>query len=193
MEQDSENIDDDWLFNGPFIAFCIIGFFTGGAVGLEMGGTLLMVIGAILGGVVGYYVGEFLGQTLYQFFSKNETASPNQNHQTKTSSKASDSGHSQKKADENRRTNESKYSQENAKKQATPPKSDIYEKYYILLESRPQDDFNTIKNNYRHLVRQYHPDHLGLNASEAMHKYAKEMSQKLNEAYEIIKKQRGIK
>lgn len=64
---------------------------------------------------------------------------------------------------------------------------------YSILESSEEDDFETIKINYRRLVRQYHPDHLGSNASEAIHKHAKEMSQKINDAYGAIKKMRGVK
>jgi len=63
---------------------------------------------------------------------------------------------------------------------------------YNILEVTPNATDDEIKKAYRRLAIQYHPDkvaHLG----EDIRKAATEKFQKLNTAYEEIKKQRGIK
>jgi DnaJ like chaperone protein len=63
---------------------------------------------------------------------------------------------------------------------------------YNILEVTPTATDDEIKKAYRRLAIQYHPDkvaHLG----EDIRKSATEKFQKLNTAYEEIKKQRGIK
>lgn len=63
---------------------------------------------------------------------------------------------------------------------------------YDILESTPSATDEEIKKAYRHLAVQYHPDkvaHLG----EDIRKAATEKFQKLNAAYEEVKKQRGIR
>ncbi len=68
---------------------------------------------------------------------------------------------------------------------------DIFSAYNIL-EITPDATDEEIKKAYRRLAIQYHPDkvaHLG----EDIRKSATEKFQKLNAAYEEIKKQRGIK
>ncbi|PLW95390.1 MAG: molecular chaperone DnaJ [Marinilabiliales bacterium] len=62
---------------------------------------------------------------------------------------------------------------------------------YQILEVEPTASDEEIKKAYRKMAVKYHPDkvsHLG----EDVQKAAKEKFQKLNEAYEQIKKQRGI-
>jgi len=63
---------------------------------------------------------------------------------------------------------------------------------YSILEITPDATDEEVKKAYRRLAIQYHPDkvaHLG----EDIKKSATEKFQKLNAAYEEIKKQRGIK
>lgn len=62
---------------------------------------------------------------------------------------------------------------------------------YKILEIEPHASSEEIKKAYRKMAIKYHPDkvtHLG----EQFQKAAKEKFQKLNEAYENIKKERGI-
>lgn len=66
------------------------------------------------------------------------------------------------------------------------------EKAYAILESNENDDDNTIKKNYRNLVKKHHPDIIaGQGASQTIIDEATKKLQDLNEAYEIIKKHRG--
>lgn len=67
------------------------------------------------------------------------------------------------------------------------------EKAYEVLESSPSDDAATIKKNYRNLVKKHHPDIIsGQGASQNIIDEATKKLQEINEAYEIIKKDRGI-
>lgn len=67
------------------------------------------------------------------------------------------------------------------------------EKAYTLLESTQNDDDNAIKKKYRALVKKHHPDIIaGQGASQSIIDEATVKLQEINEAYEIIKKQRGI-
>ncbi len=67
------------------------------------------------------------------------------------------------------------------------------EKAYEILESSPNDNDSTLKKNYRNLVKKYHPDIItGQGASQNIIDEATKKLQEINEAYEIIKKQRGI-
>lgn len=178
MDDKQKSQDDDWLFYGPVIAFSIIGVVAGGLIGSNKGESILSVIlGVLLGGVLGFILGAMIGGFLDSLFD-DEVETSKQNYQSFNSSNNNQDNNSK---------GWEKFADELLKiiADANNP--------YTILESKQEDDFDTIKSNFRRLVRQYHPDHLGANASEAMHKYAKEMSQKINEAYEIIKKQRGIK
>ena len=179
MSRKEKHWDDDWYITAPFIAFFIICVATGGIIGYKSSKIVGMIIGTVIGIVIGFKL-TFLFAELFSLFSSEDEdkKSSQQHHQSSYSSGSGEKGNSQeweKLADELLKIIAD----------ANNP--------YTILECRQEDDFETIKINYRRLVRQYHPDHLGPNASEAMHKYAKEMSQKINEAYEIIKKQRGIK
>jgi len=67
------------------------------------------------------------------------------------------------------------------------------EKAYEVLQSSPNDDNNTLKKNYRTLVKKHHPDIIsGQGASQDIIEQATKKLQEINEAYEIIKKSRGI-
>jgi len=66
-------------------------------------------------------------------------------------------------------------------------------KAYEVLESNKKDDNNTLKKNYRKLVKQHHPDIIeGRGASQSIIDEATRKLQEINEAYELIKKDRGI-
>ena len=67
------------------------------------------------------------------------------------------------------------------------------EKAYEVLESNASDDNATLKKNYRNLVKKHHPDIIsGQGASQNIIDEATKKLQEINEAYEIIKKDRGI-
>ena len=67
------------------------------------------------------------------------------------------------------------------------------EKAYDILESTPNDDASTLKKNYRKLVKQHHPDIVsGQGASQDIIDAATKKLQEINEAYELIKKERNI-
>lgn len=70
----------------------------------------------------------------------------------------------------------------------TKPATESTDKYYEILESNKNDDFNTIKKNYRRLMKKYHYDTIAsTNPSEDQIKHAEEKSKQINEAYSIIK------
>ena len=67
------------------------------------------------------------------------------------------------------------------------------EKAYEILESNPADDAATLKKNYRSLVKKHHPDIIsGQGASQNIIDEATKKLQEINEAYELIKKDKGI-
>jgi hypothetical protein len=73
------------------------------------------------------------------------------------------------------------------------PKESL-DKYYEILESSKTDTLETIKKNYRRLMKQYHYDSLvSQNLSPQMIKLAEEKSQKINEAYSFIKEAKNSK
>jgi len=60
--------------------------------------------------------------------------------------------------------------------------------YYEILESNENDDFETIKKNYKRLAKEYHYDSLASkNLPQDMIDYANEKLKKINEAYEYVK------
>jgi DnaJ like chaperone protein len=64
--------------------------------------------------------------------------------------------------------------------------------YYEILNSKPTDDWDTIKKNYRELVKQYHYDKLASkNLPKDMLEYAENRLKEINEAYEALKKLKG--
>lgn len=67
------------------------------------------------------------------------------------------------------------------------------EKAYEVLESNSSDDNAVLKKNYRKLVKKHHPDIIsGQGAAQNIIDEATTKLQEINEAYEIIKKDRGI-
>lgn len=67
------------------------------------------------------------------------------------------------------------------------------DKAYAVLEANASDDDNTLKKKYRNLVKKHHPDIVsGQGASQDIIDEATKKLQEINEAYEIIKKDRGI-
>jgi DnaJ like chaperone protein len=67
------------------------------------------------------------------------------------------------------------------------------EKAYEILESNPADDSVILKKNYRSLVKKHHPDIIsGQGATQNIIDEATKKLQEINEAYELIKKDRGI-
>jgi len=63
---------------------------------------------------------------------------------------------------------------------------------YEVLESNESDSIDTIKKNYRRLVKQYHYDSMAAkNLPPDMLKFAEDKTKTLNQAYEKIKKSRG--
>jgi DnaJ like chaperone protein len=67
------------------------------------------------------------------------------------------------------------------------------EKAYEILDSNISDDAATLKKNYRTLVKKHHPDIIsGQGASQNIIDEATKKLQEINEAYELIKKDRGL-
>lgn len=63
------------------------------------------------------------------------------------------------------------------------------DKYYETLESSKSDSLDTIKKNYRRLIKEYHYDSIASKGlPEDMLKFAQKKTQELNEAYAAIKK-----
>ncbi|UCH22814.1 MAG: co-chaperone DjlA [Deltaproteobacteria bacterium] len=69
-----------------------------------------------------------------------------------------------------------------------------FEKYYAILQSTKQDTDDHIKKQYRKLVMEYHPDKIiSKGLPEEFNQFAHDKFREIQEAYEIIKKERGIK
>lgn len=68
---------------------------------------------------------------------------------------------------------------------------DNSESAYQILEVSKSDDNDTIKKAYRRLVKTHHPDKLAHLGEEHL-KGAQEKFQKIQEAYDTIKKERGL-
>ncbi|MGQ9848010.1 MAG: DnaJ domain-containing protein [Bacteroidales bacterium] len=66
------------------------------------------------------------------------------------------------------------------------------ENAYKILEVSPNATDNEIKKAYRKLAIEHHPDKVSY-LGEEIQKKAQEKFKKINEAYEFIKKHRGIK
>jgi len=75
-------------------------------------------------------------------------------------------------------------------KRATPTNS--IDEYYKELESSADDSFDTIKKNYRRLMKEHHYDSLASKGlPKEMLEYSEEKTKRLNEAYAAIKELRG--
>ena len=82
-----------------------------------------------------------------------------------------------------------KHFYENAAKQ----KLDSLDKAYEILESNKNDSLETIKNNYRKLVKTNHPDIIQASgADQSIIDMATRRLQEINEAYELIKKDKNV-
>jgi len=63
---------------------------------------------------------------------------------------------------------------------------------YALLGARPDEDMDSIKKKYRALVKEYHPDILmGQGKDQSIIDAATTKLQEINEAYEMIKKEKN--
>lgn len=63
------------------------------------------------------------------------------------------------------------------------------DKYYEVLESSKNDSLDTVKKNYRRLIKEYHYDSIASKGlPEDMLKFADEKTKELNEAYDAVKK-----
>lgn len=69
---------------------------------------------------------------------------------------------------------------------------DVSDKYYEVLESKRTDSLDTIKANYRRLMKEYHYDSIASkDLPQEMVKFAEEKTKLINEAYSAIKQMRG--
>ncbi len=68
-----------------------------------------------------------------------------------------------------------------------------FEKYYAILECNSNDSNEHIKKQYRKLVSEYHPDKIASKGlPEEFTKFANDKFREIKEAYDMIKKERGI-
>ena len=66
-------------------------------------------------------------------------------------------------------------------------------KYYAVLNCRPEDDDETIKKSYRKLVRENHPDIIASKGlPDEFQQVAADKFREIHEAYEKIRKERGF-
>jgi DnaJ like chaperone protein len=64
---------------------------------------------------------------------------------------------------------------------------------YKILGCKSTDDNTAIKKKYRELVKKYHPDFIqSKGQDESFVEFAKQKMQEINNAYDAIKKERGI-
>lgn len=69
-----------------------------------------------------------------------------------------------------------------------------FEKYYAILGCESRDSNEEIKKQYRKLVLDYHPDKIASKGlPEEFTKFANDKFREIQEAYEIIKKERNIR
>lgn len=62
------------------------------------------------------------------------------------------------------------------------------DRYYEVLESSKHDSLESIKKNYRRLIKEYHYDSIASKGlPKDMLKFAQEKTQELNEAYAFVK------
>lgn len=84
--------------------------------------------------------------------------------------------------------NEFNYKQQNYSNPQQTSSSKVDE-YYKTLESTRGDSLESIKNNYRRLIKEYHYDSIASkDLPDEMVKFAQVKTQELNEAYNEIKK-----
>jgi hypothetical protein len=164
MESKKSNWDDLWYLRGPFFAAIIIC----AVVGYNSWKIVGMLIGAAIGVVIGIKLALLIAILRDMFF---------------------DIFPSMKKDENLEEEDEASYQESNYYKKN---EAVINPEYYSILESTPKDNLETIKRNYRRLLMEFHPDKLGNGASNSIKQHAKEMTQKLVEAYEMIELSRNI-
>jgi DnaJ like chaperone protein len=72
--------------------------------------------------------------------------------------------------------------------------ADTLEKYYSVLGASPDDSDEKIKQHYRKLVSEYHPDKISSKGlPEPFIQFANEKFREVQDAYEKIKARRGLK
>ncbi len=69
-----------------------------------------------------------------------------------------------------------------------------FEKYYAILGCGENDTNGHIKSQYRKLVMEYHPDKIvSKGLPEEFTKFAQDKFREIQEAYDVVKKERNIK
>ena len=67
------------------------------------------------------------------------------------------------------------------------------DKYYEILESSGNDSLESIKKNYRRLIKEYHYDSIASKGlPDNMLQFAEEKTKELNEAYAAVKKEKKV-
>lgn len=80
------------------------------------------------------------------------------------------------------------YSYSNRESSHASPTPNMH-RYYEILESSQNDSLDTIKKNYRRLIREYHYDSIASKGlPQDMLDFAEEKTKELNEAYDAIKR-----
>jgi hypothetical protein len=91
----------------------------------------------------------------------------------------------------NRNYEEYKREKKNAFNYERFKQSKSIDNYYQTLESNKDDDLDTIKKNYRRLMKEYHYDaNVSKGLSEEIIQEYEKKSQEINEAYRFIKSER---
>ncbi|UCF94088.1 MAG: co-chaperone DjlA [Desulfobacterales bacterium] len=71
--------------------------------------------------------------------------------------------------------------------------SPSFDKYYAVLGCNPNDSDEQIKRQYRRMVQDFHPDKIASKGlPEEFNQFAHEKFREIQEAYEMIKKERGL-
>ncbi|MBW1893609.1 MAG: TerB family tellurite resistance protein [Deltaproteobacteria bacterium] len=82
---------------------------------------------------------------------------------------------------------------ENAYQKLKSKYVDDSDKYYSVLGTDPNASDDQIKQQYRKLVREYHPDTIASKGlPEEFTKFANDKFREIQEAYETVKKERGL-
>ncbi len=69
-----------------------------------------------------------------------------------------------------------------------------FEKYYAILGCEKSDTNGHIKSQYRKLVKEFHPDKIvSKGLPQEFTKFAQDKFREIQDAYDYIRKERGIK
>jgi len=192
----------DWVMIGYFLVV----IFIGGKMGYgEEHSIIGLIIGAAFGFKAAFVTFEFLYE-LFGDFSDTDTKKSKGGYQENTQEKFKENPKTENKQGENAKSKKQrsyydehhhrKYSYQESKSSGNdgnyywsknPNESDSAFECYTILNCHPQDSMAKIKRSYYKLMKKYHPDHLG-NVSEAEYQYYTEQTQKINAAYDCIKK-----